>query len=149
MFFLQRRLLIRASLFCNFCVLTYVALQAAQGGGSHGGHGAASGQAGSAAGLADTFLPSGVHITYNGEPETASTGTQSSPSISTHLSGAHRSVDTRLGDRSNTNTFTRIRRDKGNLTIRNTSRKSFEIATPLRRESCLERNLLRIAHRFR
>lgn len=74
MFFLQRRLLIRASLFCNFCVLTYVALQAAQGGGSHGGHGAASGQAGSAAGLADTFLPSGVHITYNGEPETASTG---------------------------------------------------------------------------
>jgi len=33
----QRRLIIRASLFLNFCVLTYVALQAAQGGGNGSG----------------------------------------------------------------------------------------------------------------
>lgn len=34
----HRRLLIRASLFLNFCVLTYVALQAAQSGGGGGGN---------------------------------------------------------------------------------------------------------------
>lgn len=62
--FFHRRMLIRASLFLNFCVLTYVALQAAQntGGNVSGTNGVGSG----VASFSDNFnLPSGVQIIYN------------------------------------------------------------------------------------
>jgi hypothetical protein len=66
--FFHRRMLIRASLFLNFCVLTYVALQAAQNSGNGGGNGAGGG--GGAGGLSPIYsdsvnLPSGVQIVYN------------------------------------------------------------------------------------
>ena len=60
----QRRLIIRASLFLNFCVLTYVALQAAQGGGN-----------GSGGSVNLSGDPAGAQIIYGGETESsASTG---------------------------------------------------------------------------
>ncbi|KAI9563367.1 hypothetical protein GHT06_010828 [Daphnia sinensis] len=66
--FFHRRMLIRASLFLNFCVLTYVALQAAQNSGTGGGNGAGGG--GGAGGISTVYsdnvnLPSGVQIVYN------------------------------------------------------------------------------------
>lgn len=71
--FFHRRMLIRASLFLNFCVLTYVALQAAQNSGNGGGSG--SGGGGGTGGLNPIYsdnvnLPSGVQIVYNSNAET-------------------------------------------------------------------------------
>lgn len=62
-------MLIRASLFLNFCVLTYVALQAAQNSGTNGAgnvSGAGSGSGGLNPSFSDNVnLPSGVQIVYN------------------------------------------------------------------------------------
>jgi len=59
----HRRMLIRASLFLNFCVLTYVALHAAQGTTTSGD---VTSSAHSASNSAESFnLPSGVQIVYN------------------------------------------------------------------------------------
>lgn len=80
--FFHRRMLIRASLFLNFCVLTYVALQAAQnsGGGGGNGGGSGSGGVGGAGGMNPTYsdnvnLPSGVQIVYNNNNNNAETET--------------------------------------------------------------------------
>ena len=69
----HRRMLIRASLFLNFCVLTYVALQAAQNSGNSSSGG---GSGSNSAVYSDNVnLPSGVQIVYNNnnnaETETA------------------------------------------------------------------------------
>ena len=67
--FFHRRLLIRASLFLKFCVLTYVALQAVQNSGGESSLGSTSGRVGTGRGLGvsvDNFnLPSGAQIVYN------------------------------------------------------------------------------------
>lgn len=76
--FFHRRLLIRASLFLNFCVLTYVALQAAQNSGS-GGRTVRSG-------LSDNFnLPSGVQIVYNNVEKSQTESFSRDNSMSTNL----------------------------------------------------------------
>lgn len=69
--FFHRRMLIRASLFLNFCVLTYVALQAAQSsGGNNGGGVGASGGTSNSMYPDNVNLPSGVQIVYNNNVET-------------------------------------------------------------------------------
>ena len=70
--FFHRRLLIRASLFLNFCVLTYVALQAAQNSGVASGLGNSGGRSvNGRLGLSDNFnLPSGVQIVFNSVEKT-------------------------------------------------------------------------------
>jgi len=61
----HRRMLIRASLFLNFCVLTYVALHAAQG-TTPSGDAMANSVSASASISAESFnLPSGVQIVYS------------------------------------------------------------------------------------
>jgi len=70
----HRRMLIRASLLLNFCVLTYVALHAAQGTTTSGDatSGAAAAAASSGSFAAESFnLPSGVHIVQNHRQEAA------------------------------------------------------------------------------
>ena len=84
--FFHRRLLIRASLFLNFCVLTYVALQAAQNSGGESALGSASGRVGSGRLGADNFnLPSGAQIVYNNVEKSETESFSRENSMSTNL----------------------------------------------------------------
>lgn len=86
----HRRMLIRTSLFLNFCVLTYVALQAAQNSGGKGGGSVSGG--GSVNGMNPSYsdtvnLPSGVQIVYNNNnnAETETAAVRDSPPASTNV----------------------------------------------------------------
>jgi len=72
--FLHRRMLIRASLLLNFCVLTYVALHAGSGSSVASVASVAANADNSAPASAEAFnLPSGVQVVYNNAPDARNT----------------------------------------------------------------------------